>query len=228
MAATANLRRVATARHVMIVPEIELPGHSSAALACYPELLCPNWKSPVEKIPADIFANLGYGHMIARGQKGYNGVAILSKLPLEDITHGLLGDDSDEQARWIEATVMGDKAVRVCGLYLPNGNPAPGPKYDYKLRWMDRLKARAEDLLADEMPALIAGDFNIIPQDEDAKRPEAWTEDALARPESRAAYLEKIDRMRGQGPLRGSLSCSNLAPDAIRAAIEDYRARRSK
>ena len=103
------------------------------------------------------------------------------------------GDDSDEQARWIEATVVGKQAIRVCGLYLPNGNPAPGPKYDYKLAWMARLQARAEALLAEETPFLMAGDYNIIPQDEDARRPEVWQEDALARPESRAAYRRLVN-----------------------------------
>lgn len=123
------------------------------------------------------------------GQKGFNGVAILSRLPLEDVRRGLPGDDGDDQARWIEATVIGDRtAVRLCGLYLPNGNPAPGPKFDYKLAWMARLEAHARDLLAGEMPVVLAGDYNVIPQDEDAARPEAWREDALARPESRAAF----------------------------------------
>ncbi|MEM1102394.1 MAG: exodeoxyribonuclease III, partial [Pseudomonadota bacterium] len=103
---------------------------------------------------------------------------------------GLPGDDSDEQARWIEATVVGTRAVRVCGLYLPNGNPAPGPKFDYKLAWMKRMKARAAELMAAEEPALMAGDYNIIPQPEDAKRPDAWRDDALFRPEARAAYRE--------------------------------------
>lgn len=144
-------------------------------------------KSVDEAFPREHFEDLGY-RVETHGQKGFNGVAIFSKLPLEDVTRGLPGDDSDEQARWIEATVMGDTPVRVCGLYLPNGNPAPGPKYDYKLAWMERLKARAEALLADEQPALMCGDYNIIPQAEDAKRPEAWTEDALYRMESRESY----------------------------------------
>ena len=101
---------------------------------------------------------------------------------------GLPGDDADEQARWIEATVVGATAVRLCGLYLPNGNPAPGPKYDYKLSWMARMKTRAADLLAGEMPVVMAGDYNVIPQAEDAARPEVWREDALFLPESRAAF----------------------------------------
>jgi len=150
-------------------------------------------KSVDEAFPREIFEDRGY-RVETHGQKGFNGVAILSKLPLEDVTRGLPGDDSDEQARWIEATVMGDTgAVRVCGLYLPNGNPCPGPKYDYKLAWMERLYARAQQLLASEEPALMAGDYNIIPQDEDAKRPEAWQEDALARPESRAAWRRIVN-----------------------------------
>ncbi|SHG68519.1 exodeoxyribonuclease-3 [Cognatiyoonia sediminum] len=144
-------------------------------------------KSVDEAFPREHFEDLGY-RVETHGQKGFNGVAIFSKLPLEDVTRGLPGDESDEQARWIEATVMGDTPVRVCGLYLPNGNPAPGPKYDYKLAWMERLKARAEALLAEEQPALMCGDYNIIPQAEDAKRPEAWTEDALYRMESRESY----------------------------------------
>ena len=145
-------------------------------------------KSVDENFPRELFEDRGY-RVETHGQKSFNGVAILSKYPLEDVTRGLPGDEGDEQARWIEATVIGDTgAVRVCGLYLPNGNPVPGPKYDYKLAWMERLYARAKDLLESEEPALMAGDYNIIPQDEDAKRPEVWQEDALARPESRAAY----------------------------------------
>ena len=163
-------------------------------------------KSVDENFPRTLFEDMGY-NVETHGQKSFNGVAILSKLPLEDVTRGLPGDDSDEQARWIEATVVGKQAIRICGLYLPNGNPAPGPKYDYKLAWMERLHARAEALLAEETPFLMAGDYNIIPQDEDARRPEAWQEDALARPESRAAYRRLVNlglteafRARTQGP----------------------------
>ncbi|SFO21012.1 Exodeoxyribonuclease III [Roseovarius lutimaris] len=164
-------------------------------------------KSVDENFPREIFEDRGY-NVETHGQKGFNGVAILSKLPLEDVSRGLPGDPEDEQARWIEATVMGDKtAVRVCGLYLPNGNPAPGPKYDYKLAWMERLRARAQGLLASEEPVVMAGDYNIIPQDEDAARPEAWRKDALALPESRAAFRRILNigfteafRARTQGP----------------------------
>ncbi|MBO6898912.1 MAG: exodeoxyribonuclease III [Shimia sp.] len=149
-------------------------------------------KSVDEAFPREIFEERGY-QVETHGMKSFNGVAILSKLPLEDVTRGLPGDDSDEQARYIEATVMGDTPVRVCGLYLPNGNPCPGPKYDYKLAWMERLHARAQELMAAEEPFLMAGDYNIIPQDEDAAKPEDWQEDALARPESRAAYRRLLN-----------------------------------
>jgi exodeoxyribonuclease-3 len=163
-------------------------------------------KSVDEAFPRELFEERGY-QVETHGQKSFNGVAILSKLPLEDVTRGLPGDDSDEQARWIEATVVGKQAIRICGLYLPNGNPVPGPKYDYKLAWMERLYRRAQDLMAAEEPALMAGDYNIIPQAEDAARPEAWTEDALYRLESREAFRKIVAlgftdafRARHQGP----------------------------
>jgi len=144
-------------------------------------------KSVDEAFPRELMEDLGY-QVETHGQKGFNGVAILSRLPLEDVTRGLPGDDTDEQARWIEATVIGSTAVRLCGLYLPNGNPAPGPKYDYKLAWMERLKTRAQDLLNSEECAVMAGDYNVIPEPRDAARPEAWARDALFLPESRAAF----------------------------------------
>ena len=154
-------------------------------------------KSVDEAFPRSLFEDLGW-RVETHGQKGFNGVAILSRLPLEDVTRGLPGDDSDEQARWIEATVIGAKrAVRLCGLYLPNGNPVElgadghplrSGKYGYKLDWMDRMRHRAADLLASEDPVVMAGDYNIIPQPEDAARPEVWAGDALFLPESRAAY----------------------------------------
>ncbi|SIO13974.1 exodeoxyribonuclease-3 [Rhodovulum sp. ES.010] len=150
-------------------------------------------KSADDAFPREPFEERGY-NVATHGQKGFNGVAILSKRPLEDITRGLPGDDGDEQARWIEATVMGEReAVRLCCLYLPNGNPAPGPKYDYKLAWMARLEARADALLAAETPAIMAGDYNVIPQDEDAARPEAWKKDALALPQTRAAFRRIVN-----------------------------------
>ncbi|MEM7720918.1 MAG: exodeoxyribonuclease III [Pseudomonadota bacterium] len=174
-------------------------------------------KSVDEGFPRELFEDRGYT-VETHGQKGFNGVAILSKLPLEDVTRGLPGDDSDEQARWIQATVMGDShAVRICGLYLPNGNPAPGPKYDYKLAWMDRLEAHARTLLNSEMPVLMLGDYNVIPQDEDAARPEVWQADALAMPQTRAAFR----RLLNQGWTEG-LRARNPAPGVY--TFWDYQA----
>ena len=145
-------------------------------------------KSVDENFPRIEIEDLGY-NVETHGQKGFNGVAILSKRPVEDVSRGLPGDDEDEQARWIEGTVIGEKgAVRVCGLYLPNGNPAPGPKYDYKLAWMERLHARARDLLATEEVALMAGDYNVIPEARDAARPDAWRDDALFAEPTREAW----------------------------------------
>jgi exodeoxyribonuclease-3 len=168
-------------------------------------------KSVDENFPHEIFEERGY-NVETHGQKSFNGVAILSKRPLEDVMRGLPGDDDDEQARYIEATVMGShQAVRVCGLYLPNGNPAPGPKYDYKLAWMKRLKARAEILLAEEVPFVMAGDYNIIPQAEDAANPDSWREDALFRIESRTAFRDVLnlgltDAFRARTPEPGHYS----------------------
>ncbi|MGV6838834.1 MAG: exodeoxyribonuclease III [Planktomarina sp.] len=144
-------------------------------------------KSVDDAFPRSHFEDMGY-IVETHGQKGFNGVAILSKLPLEDITRGLPGDDSDDQARWIEATVMAGTPVRVCNLYLPNGNPVPGPKYDYKLAWMERLYARAGALMEAEETFLMAGDYNIIPQAEDAANITQWENDAAYLPQSRAAY----------------------------------------
>ncbi|MDO5657347.1 MAG: exodeoxyribonuclease III [Paracoccus sp. (in: a-proteobacteria)] len=144
-------------------------------------------KSVDEGFPASHFEDKGWT-VETHGQKSFNGVAILSRLPLEDVTRGLPGDDADEQARYIEATVIGQQAVRIAGLYLPNGNPAPGPKYDYKLAWMERLRLRAAELLALEMTVVMLGDYNIIPEPRDADDPDSWRKDALFLPESRAAF----------------------------------------
>ncbi len=149
-------------------------------------------KSQDDAFPRQLFEDMGY-HVETHGQKSFNGVAILSRLPLEDVTRGLPGDDTDEQARWIEATVLGQQAIRICGLYLPNGNPAPGPKYDYKLAWMARMEARVKALLADEVPTVFLGDFNVIPQPIDAAKPDAWVQDALFLPASRAAFRRLLN-----------------------------------
>ena len=173
-------------------------------VACLQEI-----KSVDEAFPREAFEALGY-RVETHGMKAFNGVAILSKLPLEDVTRRLPGDEADEQARWIEATVIGPKrAVRLCGLYLPNGNPTPGPKYDYKLAWMDRMLTRTRTLLADEQPLVLCGDYNVIPQAEDAAHPQNWLSDALYLPQSRAAYqrllnLGLTDAIRAQNPAPGT------------------------
>ncbi|PZX11010.1 exodeoxyribonuclease III [Celeribacter halophilus] len=190
-------------------------------------------KSVDENFPREIFEDMGY-NVETHGQKSFNGVALLSKLPLEDVTRGLpdaqgAGRDGadDEEARYIEATVVGDKgAIRICGLYLPNGNPVDldadgqpvaGSKYDFKLKWFDRLTQRAEALLALEEPFLMAGDYNLIPQPEDAKRPEAWKDDALFRPESRAKFRKLMNL-----GLTDALRVRNGAPETY--TFWDYQA----
>lgn len=149
-------------------------------------------KSTDDAFPRLEVEDAGYA-VETHGQKGFNGVAILSRLPLEDVTRGLPGAPEDEQARWIEATVAGTRPLRVCGLYLPNGNPAPGPKYDYKLAWIERLQARAAALLAFEEPAALMGDFNVIPQAEDCYDAAAWATDALYLPTTREAYRRVVN-----------------------------------
>lgn len=156
-------------------------------VACLQEI-----KTVDEGFPREPFESLGY-RVETHGMKGFHGVAILSKLPLEDVTRRLPGDEADEQTRWIEATVMGQRPVRVCCLYLPNGNPAPGPKYDYKLAWMDRMLTRTRALLAQEEPLVLCGDYNVIPQAEDAANPKDWLTDALYLPQSRAAFQRLLN-----------------------------------
>jgi exodeoxyribonuclease-3 len=136
------------------------------------------------RFPALELESLGW-RVETHGQKSFNGVAILSRFPLADVSRGLAGDASDEQARWIEAKVEG---VRFVSLYLPNGNPAPGPKFDYKLSWMERLRRRAAELLATEEPVVLAGDYNVCPTDADVARPKDMAEDALCLPQSRGAF----------------------------------------
>lgn len=147
-------------------------------------------KSVDESFPVEPIAALGY-RVETHGQKGFNGVALLSLLPIEDgsILRGLPGDADDVQARYIEAVVQGPLGkLRLGGLYLPNGNPLGTDKFSYKLAWMARLEAHARVKLAEEVPFLLAGDFNVIPTAVDAKTPAAWTNDALFQPESRAAF----------------------------------------
>jgi exodeoxyribonuclease-3 len=140
-----------------------------------------------EKFPAEAFESLGY-NLAVHGQKTYNGVALISKFPLEDVRRGLPGDEEDLQARYIEAVVAAPRPVRVGGLYLPNGNPVGGDKFAYKLAWMARLQRHAAALLRLEEPFVLAGDYNVIPEPEDCDDPAAWAADALFQPESRAAF----------------------------------------
>lgn len=142
-----------------------------------------------EKFPVMAFEERGY-NVAVHGQKTYNGVALLSKFPFEEVQRNLPGFEEDEHSRYIEAQIFPEQAdpVRVGGLYLPNGNPAPGPKYDYKLAWMKFLHDRAEALLEEEEAFILAGDYNVIPQAEDVHDPVAWADDALFLPETRAAF----------------------------------------
>ena len=149
-------------------------------VACLQEV-----KSQDEGFPAAEFEKIGYG-AIWHGQKSWNGVAILARGcdPVE-VKRGLPGDPLDEHARYIEAAVNG---IVVASIYLPNGNPQPGPKFDYKIAWMKRLRARAQELLQAEIPAILAGDYNVIPTAQDIWAPAALLDDALRQPQSIAAY----------------------------------------
>ncbi len=151
-------------------------------VACLQEIKCVD-----EKFPCEAFESLGY-NMAVHGQKSYNGVALLSKTPLEDVRKGLPGDDGDDHARYIEAVVSGPAPVRVASIYLPNGNPIGTDKFAYKLKWMERLKAHATELLAFEEPLALCGDYNVIPEPADADNPSSWLGDALFQPETRNAF----------------------------------------
>jgi len=154
------------------------------AVACLQEI-----KTQDEGFPAAEFEKTGY-HAIWHGQKGFNGVAILADgvRPVE-AHRGLPGDPEDEHSRYLEADVFG---VRVVCIYLPNGNPQPGPKFDYKLRWMERLRSRMGELCAQELPAVVIGDFNVIPHDRDVFSPRAMENDALMQPASRDAWFRLL------------------------------------
>src|SRR6202142_766442 len=135
-------------------------------IVCLQEIKCVD-----EAFPREAFEALGY-NVAVHGQKAFNGVALLSKLPFDEVAPGLIGDNSDVQARFLEAIVSTKKGVlRVVSLYLPNGNPTPGEKYDYKLKWMSRLAAFSRERLMLEEPFVLAGDYNVIPAPIDAKRP---------------------------------------------------------
>ena len=151
-----------------------------------PDVVClQELKAPQEKFPEKPIRDLGYD-AIWQGQKSWNGVAILSRIgQIHETRRGLPGDPDDSHSRYIEGAVNG---IRIGGLYLPNGNPKPGPRFDYKLRWFDRLITYAAKLLVSDQPVMLAGDFNVMPTDLDVYKPERWLDDALFAPEARAAY----------------------------------------
>jgi exodeoxyribonuclease-3 len=155
-----------------------------------PDVVClQELKAPQEKFPEQAILDAGY-HAIWHGQKSWNGVAILSRSgDIKETRRGLSGDPEDLHSRYIEAFVDG---VVVGCLYLPNGNPAPGPKLEYKLQWMARFKAHAAELLKLDLPVVLAGDYNVIPTELDAYKPERWIEDALFRPEVRSAFHDIV------------------------------------
>ncbi|MBN2972362.1 exodeoxyribonuclease III [Roseomonas aeriglobus] len=171
-----------------------------------PDVVClQELKSSDDTLPAKDIEAAGYG-AVWHGQKGFNGVAILARdtQPIER-QKGLAGEPDDEHSRYIEAEVNG---VVIASIYLPNGNPQPGPKFDYKLRWIDRLAARAQALLAEEMPVVLAGDYNVIPNDDDTFSVRAMQDDALMQPESRQGYRALLaqgwtDALRTQFPRGG-------------------------
>jgi exodeoxyribonuclease-3 len=162
-------------------------GETSPDVVCLQEL-----KAPQEKFPEVAIQNAGYG-AIWHGQKSWNGVAILSRNGKpEEVCRALPGDEEDEHSRYIEAIVNG---ILVGCLYLPNGNPAPGPKFDYKLAWFDRLTKHAAQFIKSDKPVVLAGDYNVMPTELDVYKPERWVDDALFRPEIRSAFKTLV----GQG-----------------------------
>ena len=161
-------------------------GETAPDIVCLQEL-----KAPEEKFPLQAIKDAGY-NAIWHGQKSWNGVAILAKdfTPTE-ITRVLPGDAEDEHSRYIEAEING---IIVGCLYLPNGNPAPGPKFDYKLRWFARFTKHAAEHIASKKSVVLCGDYNVMPTEKDVYKPERWVKDALFRPEVRSAFKELVDQ----------------------------------
>jgi len=177
-----------------------------------PDVVClQELKAPQEKFPEQAILDAGY-HALWHGQKSWNGVAIITREPAREVQRGLPGDPQDEQSRYLEAVYKG---VLIACLYLPNGNPAPGPKFDYKLAWMERLITRGAELVDTRVPAVLMGDFNVIPTERDVYKPERWVDDALFRPETRAAF----ERLMAQGWLD---SLRHLHPDETIYTFWDY------
>ena len=155
-------------------------------IACLQEL-----KAPDEKFPHEAIREAGY-EAVWHGQKSYNGVAILSRIgSIHETRRGLPADPDDSHSRYLEAAVNG---IVVASIYLPNGNPLPGPKFDYKLRWFERLTAHAAELFASGAPVVLAGDFNVMPTEQDVHAPERWLDDALFAPEVRAAWFRLVEQ----------------------------------
>ena len=172
-----------------------------------PDIVClQETKCVDEAFPREAFEALGY-NVAVHGQKTFNGVAILSKHPFDEVTSGLPGDHSDDHARFMEAVISTkDGSLRVATIYLPNGNPPDTDKYSYKIKWMDRLIAYARERLALEEPLVLAGDYNVIPAVADARNPSAWTTDALFLPATRERYR---------------VLCNLGLTDAVRASSEE-------
>lgn len=163
-------------------------GETKPDVVCLQEIKCVD-----EAFPREAFEAIGY-NVSVHGQKGFNGVAVLSRLPFDEVTVGLPGDEADVQSRFIEVVVSTTEGVvRVCGIYLPNGNPVDTEKYPYKLSWMARLKAHIAQRLTLEEPLVICGDYNVIPEPEDAANPQAWVNDALFLPQTRQAFRELLN-----------------------------------
>ena len=164
---------------------IEWLEETRPAVACLQEIKCQD-----DAFPAADLEKIGY-HAAWHGQKGFNGVAILTDgAPLENVSKGLPGDPEDEQARYIEGRWQG---IRVANLYLPNGNPHPGPKFDYKLAWMERLRFHMAEIMESEQAAIVTGDYNVIPEDKDVWSVKAMAGDALMQPGSRDAYRRLLN-----------------------------------
>ena len=157
-----------------------------------PDIVClQELKAPQDKFPEKAINDAGY-NAIWHGQKQWNGVAILARnMEIEEITHILPGDESDTHSRYIEALING---IVIACLYLPNGNPAPGPKLEYKLKWFQRLAERSQTLLNLKTPVILVGDFNVMPTELDVYKPERWVDDALFRPEVRKAFFNIISQ----------------------------------
>jgi exodeoxyribonuclease-3 len=178
-----------------------------------PDIVClQELKAPQEKFPEAAILEAGY-NAIWHGQKSWNGVAILTRgLEIKEVRNALPGDEEDEHSRYIEAII---ENMLICCLYLPNGNPAPGPKFDYKLAWFKRLQDHAKKLLKQDVPVIMLGDFNVMPTELDVYKPERWKDDALFRPETRAAFKKLV----AQG---WTDAIRKLYPDEVIYTFWDY------